>query len=567
MRASQGVDILISALEICGVSTVFHGPCTDELASYSGTRVRHVRACHEQGAGHAAEGYAMATGEAGVCVVAAGPGATSLVTPVINAYKDSTPLVAIVLDQYGRADERLADISLAELAMSGIKHAFTVTEVSELSVTIAEAFRLATAGRPGPVVVEIARAALTGYGDVEWPAHRAPAAAAPPPEALDAAARLIRESRRPVLYVGGGVQLAGATAGLRALAELTGAPVVTTLMALGSFPGSHPQNLGMPGMHGSVAAVGALQQADLVVALGARFDDRVTGQASSFAPLARIVHADIDESEISKIVKADVALPGDCGTTITGLLGLLARDGGDRERLDPWWARLRALQRTYPLGYSAPEDGSLSPQYVVQTLGRLVGPEACYVAGVGQHQMWAAQFVSYEHPRTFINSGGLGTMGFAIPAAMGASLARPGRQVWVIDGDGCFQMTGRELATCARERIPIKVAVINNGGLGMVRQLQDLFYSRRFHGSHLDSTRVPDLVAYAEAHGCAGLRCDRAEDVEAVVRKAEAFSDAPVVIDFVVSEDALVWPMVAAGTSNDDIKVARDLAPIWDRAD
>jgi acetolactate synthase-1/2/3 large subunit len=409
---------------------------------------------------------------------------------------------------------------------------------------------------------------------------------------------MIAEAKRPVLYVGGGVIKARASEELLALAELTQIPVVTTLMARGGFPSSHRQNLGMPGMHGTVAAVGALQKSDLLITLGARFDDRVTGKLDSFAPGAAVVHADIDPAEISKNRRADVPIVGDCREVISELLTVLNAEfqAGHRADLTAWWAQLDAWRRTYPLGYTEPDDGSLAPQYVIERIGKIAGPDAVYVAGVGQHQMWAAQFISHERPAHWLNSGGLGTMGYAVPAAMGAKVGRPDTCVWAIDGDGCFQMTNQELATCAVEGIPVKIAIINNGNLGMVRQWQTLFYNERYSHTDLDraapsarpggaagqgeqagqgqagqasaeragGTRIPDFVKLAEAYGCVGLRCEKAADVDAVIGEAMKINDRPVVVDFVVHRDALVWPMVAAGTSNDDISVARNMAPDWD---
>ncbi|MFF0767247.1 thiamine pyrophosphate-dependent enzyme, partial [Nonomuraea wenchangensis] len=381
------------------------------------------------------------------------------------------------------------------------------------------------------------------------------------------AAKLIAESRRPVLYVGGGVHKAHASTELLQLAELTNIPVVTTLMARGTFPDGHPQHMGMPGMHGSVAAVGALQQSDLIIGLGVRFDDRVTGDLSTFAPYAKIVHADIDPAEISKNRHADVPIVGDCKEVLIDLIAAV-QAGGQKGDYDEWWRQLNGYKTTYPLGYEQFEDGSLAPQYVMERLSAIVGPDAYYVAGVGQHQMWAAQFIDYENPGTFINSGGAGTMGFAVPAAMGAKMGRPESTVWAIDGDGCFQMTNQELATCALEGVPIKVAVINNGNLGMVRQWQTLFYDERYSNTDLQATRrIPDFVKLADAYGCVGLRCERPEDVDDMIRKAMEINDVPVVIDFVVHQDAMVWPMVPAGTSNDDIKIARDMAPKWENGD
>ena len=383
------------------------------------------------------------------------------------------------------------------------------------------------------------------------------------------AARMITDAKKPVLYVGGGVVRAQAAAELRSLAELTGAPVVTTLMARGAFPDSHPQHLGMPGMHGTVAAVAGLQRSDLLIGLGTRFDDRVTGKLATFAPEAKVIHADIDPAEIGKNRNADVPIVGNIKAVITDLTEALRATGQGPKGLDDWWEYLRGVQRTYPLSYGPQSDGSLSPEYVIETLGRIAGSDAVYVAGVGQHQMWAAQFISYEKPRTWINSGGLGTMGFAVPAAMGAKVGKPDARVWAIDGDGCFQMTNQELATCAIEGAPIKVAIINNGNLGMVRQWQTLFYDERYSQTDLatHSHRIPDFVKLAEALGCVGLRCERADDVADVINQARAINDRPVVIDFVVGADAQVWPMVAAGTSNDEIQAARGIRPLFDTED
>jgi acetolactate synthase-1/2/3 large subunit len=378
---------------------------------------------------------------------------------------------------------------------------------------------------------------------------------------------MIVEARRPVLYVGGGVIRARAHRELRQLAELTGIPVVTTLMARGAFPDSHVQHMGMPGMHGSVGAVGALQQSDLLITLGARFDDRVTGKLSSFAPRAKVIHIDVDPAEIGKNRAADIPIVSDVREALVQLVPAVTAefDAGNRTELTAWWKTLNGLRESYPLGYEAPDDGTLSPQYVIERLGKIAGPEAIYAAGVGQHQMWAAQFIGYENPNTWLNSGGLGTMGYAVPAAMGAKVGCPDATVWAIDGDGCFQMTNQELATCTINNIPIKVALINNSSLGMVRQWQTLFYNERYSNTDLHSHSFPDFVKLADAYGCLGLRCDNAQDVDSVIEKAMATNDVPVVIDFQVHRDAMVWPMVAAGMSNDEIQFARDLAPKWDR--
>jgi acetolactate synthase-1/2/3 large subunit len=570
-------------MERVGVEVVFGIPGGAVLPAYDplldSQQIRHILVRHEQGAGHAAAGYAQATGRTGVCMATSGPGATNLVTPLADAYMDSVPLVAIT----GQVSTSLIGTDgFQEADISGItypvtKHNFLVTKPEDIARTIGEAFHLASTGRPGPVLVDIAKDALQATTEFSWPVpfdlpgyHPV---TRPHSRQVREAAKMITEAKRPVLYVGGGVIKADAWAELRTLAELTGAPVVTTLMARGAFPDSHPLHLGMPGMHGTVAAVGALQRADLIVALGARFDDRVTGRLDSFAPDALVVHADIDPAEISKNRRADVPIVGDCKEVIAELIITVTteHEHGRTGDYKDWWAQLDHLRQTYPLGYDEESDGSLAPQYVIERIGKLVGPDGVYLAGVGQHQMWAAQFIGYEKPRTWINSGGLGTMGFAVPAAMGAKVGLPEAEVWAIDGDGCFQMTNQELATCAIEGIPVKIAIINNGNLGMVRQWQTLFYNERYSNTNLgdrktelQGTRIPDFVKLAEAYGCIGLRCERREDVDAVIEQAMAINDQPVVIDFIVHKDAMVWPMVAAGTSNDDIKFARGLAPTWE---
>ncbi|WP_285569498.1 acetolactate synthase large subunit [Actinoallomurus iriomotensis] len=570
-----GAQALVRALEQVGVDTVFGIPGGTILPAYDplfdSQQVRHILVRHEQGAGHAAEGYAQATGKVGVCMATSGPGATNLVTPIADAYMDSVPIVAITGQVVSGAigTDAFQEADIGGITMPITKHSFLVTDPADIGRTIAEAFHIASTGRPGPVLVDIAKDALQREVDFVWPqpmqlpGYRP--AVRPHAKQIREAARLLASAKRPVLYVGGGVIKARAADELRALAELTGAPVVTTLMAKGALPDSHPLHMGMPGMHGNVGAVGALQQSDLLVALGARFDDRVTGRLDTFAPDAKVVHADIDPAEISKNRHADVPIVGDCRDVLTDLITAVRNEHAAGRKGDhaDWWRQLSAWRETYPLGYETPADGSLAPQQVIQRIGQIAGPDALYVAGVGQHQMWTAQFIGYERPGAFINSGGLGTMGFAVPAAMGVKQGRPDTTVWAIDGDGCFQMTNQELATCAIEGIPIKVAVINNGNLGMIRQWQTLFYNERYSNSDLQSRRIPDFVKLAEAYGCVGLRCDTAADVDATINKAMEINDVPVVIDFIVHQDAMVWPMVAAGTSNDDIKIARDLAPEW----
>ncbi len=573
-----GAQSLVRSLEAVGAEVVFGIPGGTILPAYDplldSTKVRHVLVRHEQGAGHAATGYAQATGKVGVCMATSGPGATNLVTPLADANMDSVPVVAIT-GQQSRAligTDAFQEADICGITMPITKHNFLVTDPADIPRTIAEAFHLASTGRPGPVLVDIPKDVLQEMTSFSWPTElRLPGyrpTLRPHGKQVREAARLISKSRRPVLYVGGGVIKADASRQLMELAELTGIPVVTTLMARGAFPDSHPQHLGMPGMHGSVSAVAAMQRADLLIALGARFDDRVTGQLSSFAPDAAIVHADIDPAEISKNRKADVPIVGDCAEIITELIEAVRAetDKSAKPDLQDWWTQVRSWRDDYPAGYEWPEDGTLSPQYVIERIGSLVGPDAVYTAGVGQHQMWAAQFVKYENPRTWINSGGLGTMGFAVPAAMGAKFGVPDKQVWAIDGDGCFQMTNQELATCAIEGAPIKVAVINNGNLGMVRQWQNLFYSERYSNTDLGTHkhRIPDFTLLAEALGCAGLRCETKEDVDATIQRAMEINDRPVVIDFVVGKDAQVWPMVAAGTGNDEIMSVRGIRPLFD---
>ena len=576
----SGAQSLVRSLEAVGCEIVFGIPGGAVLPAYDplldSTKVRHVLVRHEQGAGHAATGYAQATGKVGVCMATSGPGATNLVTPLADAHMDSVPLVAITgqvaTPLIGTDGFQEADIS--GITMPITKHSFLVTDPVEIPRTIAEAFHIASTGRPGPVLVDIPKDVQQADTSFMWPPEiRLPGyrpTTRPHGKQIREAARLIARARRPVLYVGGGVIKAGAHEQLMRLAELTGIPVVTTLMARGAFPDSHRLHLGMPGMHGSVSAVAAMQRADLLVALGTRFDDRVTGKLDFFAPEAKVIHADIDPAEISKNRHADVPIVGDCAEIMADLVeAVRAECAAECADLTAWWKQLDAWRETFPSGYEWPADGTLAPQFVIERIGALVGPDAIYTAGVGQHQMWAAQFIRYEHPRTWLNSGGLGTMGYAVPAAMGAKFGMPGKQVWAIDGDGCFQMTNQELATCAIEGAPIKVAVINNGNLGMIRQWQNLFYSERYSHSDLGTHkhRIPDFTLLAEALGCIGLRAETRDEVDKVIQQAMEIDDRPVVIDFVVGRDAQVWPMVAAGTGNDEIMAARGIRPLFDEDD
>jgi acetolactate synthase-1/2/3 large subunit len=580
MTGSQAV---VRSLEELGVDDVFGLPGGAILPTYDplmdSAKINHILVRHEQGAGHAAQGYAMVTGRAGVCIATSGPGATNLVTAIADAHMDSVPMVAIT-GQVSSAvigSDAFQEADIVGITMPVTKHSYLVTKAQEIPRVLAEAFHIATTGRPGPVLVDIAKDAQQSMMTFSWPpkidlpGYRTVVRGHS--KQVREAAKLIAAAERPVFYVGGGVIKAHASQELRELAELVGAPVATTLMARGVFPDSHPQHVGMPGMHGSVSAVTALQQADLLITLGARFDDRVTGVLSTFAPGAKVIHADIDPAEISKNRTADVPIVGSVKEIIPELADAcrerFAAEG--TPDLSAWWAMLDRLRETYPLGFAEPDDGLVAPQQVIQRIGELTGPEAVYVAGVGQHQMWSAQFIKYERPHAWLNSGGLGTMGYSVPAAMGAKVGNPDRVVWAIDGDGCFQMTNQELATCRLNNIPIKVAVINNSSLGMVRQWQTLFYDGRYSNTDLntghDTVRVPDFVKMADAYDCVGLRCERVEDIDATIQQALAINDRPVVIDFVVSPNAMVWPMVPSGVSNDLIQIARDMTPEWEEED
>ncbi len=570
----SGAASLVKSLEAAGVEVMFGIPGGAILPAYDpifDSKIRHILVRHEQGAGHAAAGYAQATGRTGVCIATSGPGATNLVTPLADAQMDSVPMVAITgqVPSAAIGTDAFQEADIRGVTMPITKHNYLITDPADIPRAIAEAFHIASTGRPGPVLVDIAKDALQKMTNFKYPSKISLAGYKPQvePEAqsIRDAAALVAQSSKPVLYVGGGIIKAEAHRELMVLAELTGAPVVTTLMARGAFPDSHQLHLGMPGMHGTVAAVTALQKSDLLITLGARFDDRVTGKLSSFAVNAKVIHADIDPAEIGKNRYADVAVIGDLKNIINALIpAVRAEFKKSQPDLTPWWRQMNSLRTTYPVGYTMPENGEVSPQYVIERISEISGPDAIYVAGVGQHQMWASQFVKFEKPRTWLNSGGLGTMGYAVPAAMGAKVGQPDKTVWAIDGDGCFQMTNQELVTCALNNIPIKIAIINNESLGMVRQWQTMFYEGRYSNTSLDSKRVPDFVKLADAMGCAGLRCDRTEDVDAVIKEAMSINDQPVVVDFSVFRDAMVWPMVAAGTSNDEIMIARGIAPDWD---
>ena len=574
MSQVTGAQSLVNSLEAAGVDVMFGIPGGAILPAYDpifDSKIRHILVRHEQGAGHAATGYAQVTGRVGVCIATSGPGATNLVTPLADAAMDSVPMVAITgqVPSLAIGTDAFQEADIRGITMPFAKHNYLITDPAEIPRAIAEAFHIASTGRPGPVLVDIAKDALQKMTDFKYPTSvnlkGYQPRLEPNAQAIADAAALITQSSKPIFYVGGGVIKADAHRELLELANLLGAPVVTTLMARGAFPDSHPLHLGMPGMHGTVAAVTGLQKADLLITLGARFDDRVTGKLSTFAQNAKVIHCDIDPAEMNKNRFADVPVIGDVKHTIQALIpALKAALAKNKPDLTEWLRQMNSLKSAYPLGYDQPSDGSLSPQYVIERLGKISGPDAIFTSGVGQHQMWAAQFISYENPRTWLNSGGLGTMGYAVPAAMGAKVGAPDTTVWAIDGDGCFQMTNQELVTCALNNIPVKIAIINNESLGMVRQWQTLFYEGRYSNTNLESKRVPNFPMLAEAMGCVGLSCERPEDVDATIEKAMSINDQPVVVDFRVHRDAMVWPMVAAGTSNDDIMIARETAPDWD---
>ena len=563
-----GAQALIKSLEMQGVDVMFGLPGGAILPVYDpiiDSSIRHILVRHEQGAGHMAEGYAMATGRPGVAMVTSGPGATNIVTPLANAYMDSTPLI-VVSGQVATGSigtDAFQECDITGVTMGITKHNWLIKDVDDIPRVVAAAFHVATTGRPGPVLIDLPKDISNAPMEWYWPSsvdeldlpgyHPVTFG---DPVLIGQAVELISRAHRPVLYVGGGVLKARAAEALRALAERTGIPVVTTLMARGAFPDSHPQALGMPGMHGHYTAVTAMQQSDLLVSLGARFDDRVTGKISAFAPDAKIVHVDIDPAELGKVRVPDVGIAGDCRQVIEEML--LAMDArGDLppvQDLAPWWKQIDEWRARFPLYYEDVEGGAIKPQNVVEQLRDAAPVDTVVVAGVGQHQMWASQYWNFEYPYTWVNSGGAGTMGFAVPAAIGAKVGRPDRTVWAIDGDGCFQMTAQELVTASSEQIPVKIAILNNAYLGMVRQWQEMFYEERYSEVYL-SPDLPDYVKWAEAMGCVGIRAETPEDVGPAIEKANSVDDRPVVVDFRTDAFEKVYPMVAAGSSNDDIVV------------
>ena len=558
-----GAQALIKSLEMQGVEVVFGLPGGAILPVYDpliDSSIRHILVRHEQGAGHMAEGYALATGRPGVAIVTSGPGATNIVTPIGNAHMDSTPLVVITgqVASVAIGTDAFQECDITGITMGITKHNFLITSAHEIPRAVAAAFHIATTGRPGPVLVDlpkdIAQSTMEWWypetiEELDLPGYH--------PEvdldttSVERAVELIARSERPVLYVGGGALKSLASPQLLAFAERTGMPVVTTLMARGAFPDSHPQHLGMPGMHGMYSAVTAIQKSDLLISLGARFDDRVTGKIPAFAPRAKIIHVDVDKAEFNKVRRADVSIRSNVAAALEAFDAAQATP----QSLEVWWKEIDAWREAYPLIYDAPDDaGLLRPQFVIESIARAAAPGTIVASGVGQHQMWASQFWPFEEPGTWINSGGAGTMGFGVPAAIGAKAGCPDRTVWCIDGDGCFQMTAQELVTARAEGIPIKVAILNNAYLGMVRQWQEMFYDERYSEVYL-SPDLPDYVKWAEAMGCVGLRATNVEEMHAAIATANSINDVPVVIDFRTDSSEKVFPMVAAGASNDDIMV------------
>ncbi|MDO5646011.1 MAG: acetolactate synthase large subunit [Dermabacter sp.] len=578
-----GAESLILSLEAAGAEVVFGLPGGAILPTYDplldAEKLRHILVRHEQGAGHAASGYAHATGRVGVCLATSGPGATNLITAIADAQMDSIPMVAIT-GQVGSSfigTDAFQEADIVGMTMPVTKHNILVKDAADIPLAIKQAFHIASTGRPGVVLVDVTKDAQQATTTFEWPedldlpGYRL--VGRPHGKQVREAVELLLTAKRPVFLLGGGVLRGRASEEVRALVEASGAPFVTTLMGRGGLPDSHPQHLGMPGMHGNVSAVASLQRSDLIIAIGARFDDRVTGRLDSFAPGAAVVHVDIDPAEISKNRLADVPIVGEARDVATALReeleDRLHEADEDPRDYSAWWQIMGGLRENYPLGWTETADGYTAPQKVISRISEISGPESIFVSGVGQHQMWSSQFIDFEEPFSWINSGGLGTMGYAVPAAMGAKVGRPDRVVWAIDGDGCFQMTNQELATCVINDIPIKVAVINNSSLGMVRQWQNLFYNQRFSNTDLNTghgtRRVPDFVKLADAYGAVGLRCERDEDIDATIRQAMEINDRPVVVDFQVSADAMVWPMVPAGVSNDEIQIAKGMTPEWER--
>ena len=564
-----GAQALIKSLEMEGTEVMFGLPGGCILPAYDpllDSSIRHILVRHEQGAGHMAEGYAHVTGRPGVAMVTSGPAATNRVTPLCDAYMDSIPMVCITgqVPTGAIGTDAFQECDTVGITRSVTKHNELVMRAEDLPLAVRQAFHIATTGRPGPTLIDVPKDVLQNSMEWHWPTDAEVIDSLPGyrptmkghPRMIKEAARLILESERPILYVGGGVLKARAAEALRELADLTQIHVVTTLMARGAFPDSHPLCLGMPGMHGTATATTAMQKSDLLVALGARFDDRITGKVSGFAQQAKIIHVDIDPAEQGKVRRPDVPIVGDCRLVIEELVKAirdLLAGGATQADTGDWKSRISGWREQFPLSYEPSEPGeALKPQFCLEKLRDSAPPDTILVSGVGQHQMWSSQYWSFENPYTWVNSGGLGTMGFSVPAAIGAKVGRPEATVWAIDGDGCFQMTAQELVTASTERIPVKVAILNNSYLGMVRQWQEMFYEERYSEVYL-SPDTPDFVKWAEAMGCVGIRVDSPEEVQPAIDKANSIDDRPVVVDFRVAASEKVFPMVPAGLGNDDL--------------
>ncbi len=564
-----GAQALIRALELEGTEVIFGLPGGCILPAYDpllDSSIRHILVRHEQGAGHMAEGYAHVTGRPGVAMVTSGPAATNMVTPLMDAFMDSIPMVCITgqVSTTAIGTDAFQECDTVGLTRSATKHNELVMTAQDLPLAIRQAFHIATTGRPGPTLVDVPKDVLQSTMEWYWPTDDEVADSLPGyrpitkghPRMIKEAARMILAAERPIIYAGGGILKARAAAALRELAEMLDIHVVTTLMARGAFPDSHPLCLGMPGMHGNATAITSMQKSDLLINLGARFDDRITGKVSTFAPEAKIIHVDIDPAEQGKVRRPDVPIVGDCRLVIEELIKAIRDllDGGATQvDTSPWKSRISGWREQFPLTYEPSEPGeALKPQFCLEKLRDSAPADTILVAGVGQHQMWSSQYWHFEQPYTWVNSGGLGTMGFSVPAAIGAKVARPDATVWAIDGDGCFQMTAQELVTASVERIPVKVAILNNSYLGMVRQWQEMFYEERYSEVYL-SPDTPDFVKWAEAMGCVGIRVDSPEEVQPAIDKANSIDDRPVVVDFRVDAREKVFPMVPAGQSNDDV--------------
>ena len=565
-----GAQALVKSLEMENVDVVFGLPGGAILPVYDPileSPIRHILVRHEQGAGHMAEGYAHATGKPGVAMVTSGPGATNIVTPIADAMMDSIPMVIITgqvpLSVIG--SDAFQECDTVGITMGVTKHNWLITSAGDIPRIVKEAFHVATTGRPGPVLIDLPKDIANAEMEWYWPEKVKLPGYKPTtsghPRQIKEAAQLISRSKKPVIYAGGGILKARAADALKEFAELVGAPVVTTLMARGAFPDDHELCLGMPGMHGNFTAITAMQESDLLITLGARFDDRVTGKLDGFAPDAKIIHVDVDPAELGKVRDPDVPIVGDCRLVIEELVKATEKVFAKEQRADisEWIEHIKQNQKDFPLAYDRDDENTVKPQYCIEQIYAASPDDTILVSGVGLHQMYASQYWTFNYPYTWINSGGLGTMGFSVPAAIGAKVAKPDRMVWAIDGDGCFQMTAQELVTAAIEKIPVKIAILNNSYLGMVRQWQELFYEERYSEVYLSDT-IPDFVMWAEAMGCAAFRVDKKEDVIPTIEKANAINDRPVVIDFRVDQSEKVFPMVPVGRTNSQV----ELGPMYD---